>query len=816
MKNKALLAYFSVTLLTVSISLAQAPNLGTASSFALFTANGAFSNTGASTVTGDIGTAVGAFSGFPPGTVSGQTRLPGSSEANQATTDVMNAYNSLNTLTCATTILAELGGQTLAPGIYCQPTADATSLNGTLTLSGAGIFIIKLNSALTTATNSTILLTNGASACNVFFQVNGAATLGTGSAFRGTIVATGAIVLGTQALLEGRGLSTTGAITLNNNVVTVTNSSLSISVVASSCAPATNQYSISGTISSTSASAATVTLTDGTTSTTVVVGAGDTSTPYSLTGLLSGTGSHTVAVSCAGNSASATYVAPASCTASSASLGGTAYADNNGNGVSDGGDTPISGVTATLLNGTNTPIASTATNASGQYSFTGLTPGVPYSVSFTTPAGFSATTPTTSGPVTLAAGENNTGSSAGFQPVSGSGTPLLAVSVTPGATQVATNQYTLTGVVSLTGATAGSLTITDGAITTTVSVTAGQTSAAFSLTGLPSGSESHTVSVSGAGYTPATVTYMAPALVTPAAPSLSVQTYVSASNAVPGDVLTYSIVLTNSGSTTATTTVRDSLSAGGTYILNSAIPPAGTSFTPGQPISMWNVPIIGAGQSLTLIFQASVDASGILYNVVTIPGDTAKICTSIPVKLCLGDEYTLTVPAGRGSYRWYRNGILIPNQTTNVLVVTQAGSYSLGLDNANGSCPDFSCCPFIVEEDALPSYQAVAIGATCVDNNPQNNGQLVLSNFVSGHTYQYSLGAAFNPAASLSGPPKTIPANGVILTTLPNSVASQSYTVRVYNASGCYVDQTVMVQPTICTCPADVCIPFTLTRTKRH
>ena len=816
MKSKAIFICLAVTLISVRIGLAQAPDLGTASSFALFTANGAFSNTGASTVTGDIGTAVGAFSGFPPGTVSGQVRLPGSSEANQAATDVMNAYNSLSPLTCGTTILAELGGQILAPGVYCQPTANATSLNGTLTLSGAGIYVIKLNSALTTATNSTILLTNGASACTVFFQVNGAVTLGTGSAFRGTILATGAIVLGTQALLEGRGLSTAGAITLNNNVVTVTNSSLSINVVASSCAPATNQYAISGTISSTSTLAATVTLTDGAASTTVAIGAGATSTPYSLTGLVSGTGSHTVSVSCAGNSASAIYTAPASCTTSTASLGGTVYADNNGNGVSDGGDTPLAGVTATLLNGTNVPITATATNASGQYSFTGLTPGVPYSVSFTTPAGYSATTPTTVGPVTLAAGENNTGSSAGFQPVSGVGTPMLAVSVTPGASQSATNQYTLTGVISLTAAPAGSLTVTDGLITTTVSVTAGQTSAAFSLTGLAAGSGTHTVSVGGAGYTPAIITYVAPASVVPAAPSLSVQTYVSASNAVPGDILTYSVVLTNSGSTTATTTVRDSLSAGGTYLLNSAIPPAGTTFSPGQPISMWYIPIINAGQSLTLTFQASVEASGILYNVVTIPGDTAKICTSIPVKLCIGDEYTLTVPAGRGNYRWYRNGVLIPGQTTNVLVVSQAGSYSLGLDNANGSCPDFSCCPFIVEEDVLPAYQAVASGATCIGSNPQNNGQLVLSNFNPGHTYQYSLGTVFNAAASLSGSPKTIPVNGVLSTTLPNSAASQSYTVRVYNSSGCYVDQTVTIPPTACSCPADVCVPFTLTRTKRR
>ena len=133
----------------------------------------------------------------------------------------MAAYNSLTPVGCDFTINAELNGQTLSPGVSCQPTASPTTLNGTLTLSGAGVYIIKLNSALTTATNSTVLLTNGATANKVFFQINGAATLGTGSSFKGTILAMGAIVLNTLASLEGRGLSTVGAITLNNNSVTV-------------------------------------------------------------------------------------------------------------------------------------------------------------------------------------------------------------------------------------------------------------------------------------------------------------------------------------------------------------------------------------------------------------------------------------------------------------------------------------------------------------------------------------------------------------------------------------------------------------------
>lgn len=125
------------------------------------------------------------------------------------------------------------------------------------------------------------------------------------------------------------------------------------------------------------ASAATVTLTDGIVSTTVAISAGDTTTPYSLTGLMSGTGSHTVTVSCAGNIDSATYEAPASYNTASAGLGGTVYSDNNGNGVSGGGDAPIAGATATLLDNTNTPITSTTTSGTGNYSFPGLIPGVP-------------------------------------------------------------------------------------------------------------------------------------------------------------------------------------------------------------------------------------------------------------------------------------------------------------------------------------------------------------------------------------------------------------------------------------------------------
>ncbi len=221
-----------------SFGQTRAPNLRTTASFALFTANGAFEVNGNSTsVTGDAGTNGGVFNGFTPGTLIGNKRLAGSPESVQAASDVLAAYNSLTPPTCDRIIPAELAGQTLTPGVSCQNTASPTTLNGTLTLSGSGIFIVKLNSALTTATNSNIVLINGATANNVFFQVNGAFTAGTSSSLQGTFLVNGAIVLATGASLNGRGLSIGGAITLNANTVTNVATPLPVSLVSFTAKP---------------------------------------------------------------------------------------------------------------------------------------------------------------------------------------------------------------------------------------------------------------------------------------------------------------------------------------------------------------------------------------------------------------------------------------------------------------------------------------------------------------------------------------------------------------------------------------------------
>jgi hypothetical protein len=91
----------------------------------------------------------------------------------------------------------------------------------------------------------------------------------------------------------------------------------------------------------------------------------------------------------------------------------------------------------------------------------------------------------------------------------------------------------------------------------------------------------------------------------------------------------------------------------------------------------------------------------------------------------------------------------------------------------------------------------------------------VLSQFNPSHTYQYSPGASFNAAASLSGPAQVIPANGVLVSTLASPGVATTYTVRVYNQSGCYSDMTVLLMPTVCECPAEICLPYVIKQTKR-
>lgn len=179
-------------------------------------------NTGATVVTGDVGVSPGtAITGFPPGLASG-TIHHADAAASQAQATLTAGYNDAAGRSGATTEAGDLTGKTLTAGVY--KSTSSLAVTGDLTLDAQGnssaVFIFQIGSTLTTGSGSHILLTNGASACNVFWQVGSSATLGTNSVFKGNILALTSITLTTGASLEGRALAEHGAVTLDSNTIT--------------------------------------------------------------------------------------------------------------------------------------------------------------------------------------------------------------------------------------------------------------------------------------------------------------------------------------------------------------------------------------------------------------------------------------------------------------------------------------------------------------------------------------------------------------------------------------------------------------------
>jgi Ice-binding-like len=223
MKKKSLgfLACVGFVVFLCGPSPALAQTLGTAASFAVL-GHSTVTCTGASIITGDLGVSPGsAVTGFPvPCTVVGGTIHAADAVALQAQNDVTTAYNFLAGQACNADLTGtDLGGLTLTPGVYCF--TSSAQLTGTLTLSGAGTYIFRIGSTLTTASNSSVALINGAIACNVWWQVGASATLGTTAFLPGNILALASVTLNTGASVSGRALARNGAVTLDGNNVSV-------------------------------------------------------------------------------------------------------------------------------------------------------------------------------------------------------------------------------------------------------------------------------------------------------------------------------------------------------------------------------------------------------------------------------------------------------------------------------------------------------------------------------------------------------------------------------------------------------------------
>ena len=197
-------------------------SLGTAANFAVL-AGATVTNTGPSTINGDLGLSPGtAVTGFPPGQLIG-TRHAADNAASQAKIDLGTAYDDAAGRPSTATVPVELGGTTKTPGVYDSP-AGTFGITGTLTLDAQGdpdaVFIFKAASTLITASGSGVNLINGAQSANVFWQVGSSATLGTYSTLRGTVMALASITVTTGVTVDGRTLARTAAVTLDTDTVT--------------------------------------------------------------------------------------------------------------------------------------------------------------------------------------------------------------------------------------------------------------------------------------------------------------------------------------------------------------------------------------------------------------------------------------------------------------------------------------------------------------------------------------------------------------------------------------------------------------------
>jgi hypothetical protein len=225
-KTLGLLAWAGlVAFLLPSQILAQNVLLGSAANFAVLGATPNVTNTGPTVVTGDVGVwPAASVTGFPPGVVIGNIHL-GDPTAQQAQTDLTTAYNDAAGRTCPaannlTGLVLGSGGTVLSlvPGVYCF--ASTAQLTGNLILNGAGVYIFQIGSSLTTASGSSVTLTNGASACGVWWQVGSSATLGTTTSLAGNVLALTSITVTTGASVNGRVLARNATVTLDSNAIT--------------------------------------------------------------------------------------------------------------------------------------------------------------------------------------------------------------------------------------------------------------------------------------------------------------------------------------------------------------------------------------------------------------------------------------------------------------------------------------------------------------------------------------------------------------------------------------------------------------------
>lgn len=201
-------------------------SLGSSVSVLAVLAGTEVTSTGETVINGDLGLSPGtSVGGFPPAILNGTLHI-NDEIANQAKIELTAAYDDLagRTATDIVTLSGNIGGLTLTPGLYKSTSSLAIS-SGELTFDAKGdanaVFIIQIASTLTTTSGRQVILSGGALAANIFWQVGSSATFGTTSVFKGNVLAMESITFNTGATLDGRALAKIGSVTLDANTITL-------------------------------------------------------------------------------------------------------------------------------------------------------------------------------------------------------------------------------------------------------------------------------------------------------------------------------------------------------------------------------------------------------------------------------------------------------------------------------------------------------------------------------------------------------------------------------------------------------------------
>ncbi len=190
---------------------------------------------------------------------------------------------------------------------------------------------------------------------------------------------------------------------------------------------------------------------------------------------------------------------------------------------------------------------------------------------------------------------------------------------------------------------------------------------------------------------------------------------VNQKKSIIGDLITYTISLTNQSTNLATgVSVKDYMPAGVLFKTY-----ATSTGTYNSSTGIWTVGNLAGQQTINLMITVQAVAQGTFFNVAEVmtcdqvdkdskPGNTyttgnttnpileddnASACFYVPIEICSGsgDEYDITVPTGYEGIQWYKNGTVISGATASTLRVNSVGTYTF--TTLVGSCPAGGCCP---------------------------------------------------------------------------------------------------------------------------